>query len=336
MAAALLIALPIYGGLRLRALDRELASAPEIRVGLLQPVLDPLVKDERFLDLLEETRAFVDGTRPDLMVWPEGMAPLPYIVADGVDPLAAIRRKHGGDLFDRVAVPIVIGGFGFWGPKERFSNTAAYILPSSAADRVRLYHKNKLLIFGERIPLEEHLPRWFRESVAVGTQKAGEGCPVMPLEAAGRPPARFRILICYEAVLQDYVRPLAEEREVDFLVNITEDLWYGRSLSSHTGQHESVLVLRAVENRMPIVRCTNAGPSEVIDAAGRRRERFEPFQRRLGVLGARIGGLGSVYKSGGHWFATLALGAGLGACCWRLFARRRSAAAESDARASQH
>jgi apolipoprotein N-acyltransferase len=53
----------------------------------------------------------------------------------------------------------------------------------------------------------------------------------------------------------------------DFLVNISNDAWFGDSPAPY--QHAMASVFRAVENRVPVVRATNTGYSCFISAEGR-------------------------------------------------------------------
>jgi apolipoprotein N-acyltransferase len=52
----------------------------------------------------------------------------------------------------------------------------------------------------------------------------------------------------------------------DFLVNITNDAWYGPT--SAPAQHLAQGVFRAVENRVPIVRAANTGISALVAPDG--------------------------------------------------------------------
>jgi apolipoprotein N-acyltransferase len=56
----------------------------------------------------------------------------------------------------------------------------------------------------------------------------------------------------------------------DFLVNITNDGWFGESAAQW--QHAFAAAFRAVENRVPLVRCSNNGLTCWFDAWGRMRE----------------------------------------------------------------
>jgi apolipoprotein N-acyltransferase len=67
----------------------------------------------------------------------------------------------------------------------------------------------------------------------------------------------------------------------EYLVNITNDAWFGKSAASY--QHISMASLRAVENRTPIVRAANTGISGIIDATGEIRNTTELFTREFVV-----------------------------------------------------
>ena len=71
------------------------------------------------------------------------------------------------------------------------------------------------------------------------------------------------------------------------LVNITNDVWFGR-----TGQQEQHLdeaVFRTVENRRPLVRCANTGVTAFVDTTG----------RVTNIL--RAPGSGSIFTTGILW-----------------------------------
>ena len=78
-------------------------------------------------------------------------------------------------------------------------------------------------------------------------------------------------LICYEDMFPQLARR-AVRGDTDFLVNLTNDGWFGQS--AEQWQHMAGAVFRAVENGVPLVRCCNNGVTCWIDAQGRVREIF--------------------------------------------------------------
>ncbi len=73
------------------------------------------------------------------------------------------------------------------------------------------------------------------------------------------------MLICYESIFADLARGY-RRGGADFLVNITNDAWYGRTAGPY--QHLTHLVMRAIETRMGIARAANSGISATVDPLG--------------------------------------------------------------------
>ena len=88
-----------------------------------------------------------------------------------------------------------------------------------------------------------------------------------------------------------------------FLVNITNDAWFGQSAASY--QHMAMGALRAVENRVPIVRAANTGISGVIDPDGRLRDTTRLFVKDLVIadIEPRAEGALSLYARVGDVFS---------------------------------
>jgi len=80
----------------------------------------------------------------------------------------------------------------------------------------------------------------------------------------------FLPLICYESLLPDHVRSFftnPEMRNPDFIVNITQDGWYGKTVETY--QHFELARVRAVETRRALARSVNNGAAGFVDLAGR-------------------------------------------------------------------
>jgi apolipoprotein N-acyltransferase len=94
--------------------------------------------------------------------------------------------------------------------------------------------------------------------------------------------SRFGVLICFESIFSGLSRGYRLQG-ADFLVNITNDAWFGRegwwwSLSGALWQHPSHLVLRAIENRVGIARVGNTGISATLDPLGRVHDATQLFK----------------------------------------------------------
>ncbi|MBN1534307.1 MAG: apolipoprotein N-acyltransferase, partial [Spirochaetes bacterium] len=99
-------------------------------------------------------------------------------------------------------------------------------------------------------------PRDFEKGFPADRAFAADGC--------------FIPLICFESLLPDHVRSFFTapgNANPDFIVNITQDGWYGRTVETY--QHFELARVRAVETRRALVRSVNNGAAGFVDLAGR-------------------------------------------------------------------
>jgi apolipoprotein N-acyltransferase len=115
--------------------------------------------------------------------------------------------------------------------------------------------------FGEYVPYQTVLFFVSQVVQAVGAMEAGTEATVFAL-----PGGRFGVLVCYEGIFPPVARAMVRGG-ADFLVNVTNDAWYGPT--SAPAQHLAQGVFRAIENRVPIVRAANTGISALIASDGR-------------------------------------------------------------------
>ena len=86
----------------------------------------------------------------------------------------------------------------------------------------------------------------------------------------------------------------------DVLVNISNDAWYGRTSAPY--QHLAMAAVRAVENRVPLVRSTNTGISAFVDPTGRIHDPTPLFEEAAVVANVDIVEGGSLYTRIGDAF----------------------------------
>jgi len=192
----------------------------------------------------------------DLVVWPETALPFYFQEPStlSVNVKQAIREA---------ATPLLTGtpAYTFDATKQTFLQHNRAVLLDGAARTLGRYDKEHLVPFGEYVPLDKLLP--FVKKLAQG---AGDFVPGLALEPLATGPLKLGVLICYETIFPE----LANARVAagaNILVNISNDAWFGRSSSPF--QHLQMSVLRAVEQRRTLVRCTNTGISAFIGPRGR-------------------------------------------------------------------
>jgi apolipoprotein N-acyltransferase len=144
------------------------------------------------------------------------------------------------------------------GDDGRLYNTA-FLLGRDGRIQGR-YDKRHLVPFGEYVPL--HQVFFFLDKLVVGIGDFGWGQRATVFSLNG---ARFSVMICYEAIFPDEVREFVRDG-AEFLVNITNDAWFGRS--GAPSQHLAMAAMRAVENGMYLVRAANTGITAVVAPTG--------------------------------------------------------------------
>ncbi len=122
------------------------------------------------------------------------------------------------------------------------------------------FDKAHLVPFGEYMPLRHYLPVG---AIAGNGAEFSAGPGPRTLHLGGLPP--FSPLICYEVIFPAAV--LDPQDRPQWLLNLTNDAWYGRTAGPH--QHFAISRTRAVEEGMPLVRSAQTGISGVVDSYGR-------------------------------------------------------------------
>jgi len=137
-----------------------------------------------------------------------------------------------------------------------------------------VYNKQKLVPFGEYIPLESWLRgliRFFDLPMSDFT-KGSKNQPLLTVRGFKVSP-----YICYELVYPDFVAKRAHLAA--FLVTISDDSWFGHSLGPL--QHLQMAQMRALENARYLVRATNNGISAIINPHGAILKQSPQFQKAV-------------------------------------------------------
>ena len=132
------------------------------------------------------------------------------------------------------------------------------------------YDKRQLVPFGEYLPLRPLLGG-ILGGLVPGDFKPGKSPGVFSL---AKPPLKLAPLICFEDTRGDITREQVQ-LGAHLLVNLTNDGWFGHT--AELDQHMNDAVFRCIENRRPMVRCTNNGITASVDSFGRVERWLEPF-----------------------------------------------------------
>lgn len=197
----------------------------------------------------------------DFIIWPE--AAIPQIYQEALPWLTMMHEKaqqHNSVIITGIpsAISAVDGSF-------RYHNSIIALgtsTPPAVPDQPGIvYHKQRMVPFGEYLPLEfllGDLVDLFRLPVAgFSAGPAGQS----PLIAGS---TRLAPSICYEIVYPGLVAQLA--KDAGMMVTISNDSWFGRSIGPL--QHLQMARMRAIENGRYLIRATNNGVSALIGPKG--------------------------------------------------------------------
>ena len=194
-----------------------------------------------------------------LVVWPESA--FPFILTDQPD---AIARLSDTLLLGETLLAGAARAEGERGSERLFYNSLLVIGEDGTILDAR--DKVHLVPFGEYLPFQAEL-----ESLGISqlTQLPGgftAGADRSPVTLASG--LSFLSLICYEIIFQDEIEDFDRSGgRPGFLLNVTNDAWYGRTPGPH--QHARHAQASAVAFGLPLVRAANTGISFVTDASGR-------------------------------------------------------------------
>lgn len=290
IAACLVFLFLFYGIFRLN----NIFTGEVLRVAVIQGNIPQVKKwDSGFKDqilnkyeLLTKTAA---SGKIDLIIWPETSVPgFVESEKDLLDRMTSLAKS--------VSTPILAGT-----PREdrkfkdRYYNSA--VLFYSDGKITGRYDKIHLVPFGEYIPFRGAFSFVEKFStMPIGDFSRGRDYTVfgyfvkrsakdkdISLKLIKK--VRFSCLICFEDIFGDLTREFVKRGAV-FLVNITNDAWFGKSSAAY--QHAQNSVFRAVENRVNVVRAANTGLSCFIDQKGRIESAVEAGGENLFIDGFNI------------------------------------------------
>lgn len=255
---AVLTGLIVIFGVGVLSAKTEWTSSRDVQIPitLVQPDI-PLrdkwnpAKTKGILEALESNSQ--NAWQPGLLIWPE--AAIPY-----TGPSAEPYIDFLDELSGQSDTAMITGLLTYDYEQNRYLNS---IVGLGSADNI--YHKQRLVPFGEYVPLEN----WLR-----GTMKFFD-LPMSVISAgpAYQSPLQFNYqgqtfglapAICYEIAYTDLVRSLA--KEADMLVTLSNDAWFGASIGPW--QHMQIAQARALENQKPLARVTNNGITGLVNHHG--------------------------------------------------------------------
>lgn len=262
LPALILLLCWVYGFLIIPS-SSDVIQLPSVRMAVIQANIKQDVKWEQtkqfeILDKYGRLSRVAAKEGAAVVVWPETAVPgyLKY-------QLGLLFRVKNVARVNKVW--LITGGPDF--KDENYYNSVFLISPDG--EIAGQYNKIHLVLFGEKIPLRKTLSKFFKIFNELGDYTPGDKISLLET-----PFGRVGAEICFESLFPDLFRRFVKDG-AEIMINVTEDGWYGPT--SAPGQHFSVNVFRAVENRVSVVRAANTGISGFIDPYGHRRKISDIF-----------------------------------------------------------
>lgn len=236
----------------------RLSEQPPLAVSLIQGNIPQDKKWETemkdyTLNLYPELSAPAWGK--ELVIWPEAAVPaFQHEVQAYLNELGTIARVKNSTLI--TGIPVVETTF-----SESQTSSAYYNSIIALGEGSGVYHKQKLVPFGEYVPLEKWLRGlmpFFNLPMSGFNRGSSHQAPLLAGDVQIAP------FVCYEIVYPDLV--VSSARNVDILLTLSNDAWFGESIGPL--QHFQMARMRALESGKYLLRGTNNGLTGIIGHKG--------------------------------------------------------------------
>lgn len=189
----------------------------------------------------------------DLIVWPETAVP---VLKEYAEDYLAEMATFANSRHSALITGVPIRQLNERGEKRYYNGITA------TGQGHGTYLKQKLVPFGEYVPLQEQL-RGLIAFFNLPMSDFARGPAEQPLlQAKGYSIATY---ICYEVVYPDFAAGLAAQSNI--LLTVSNDTWFGSSIGPL--QHLQMAQMRALEGGRWMIRATNNGMTVVIDPFGK-------------------------------------------------------------------
>ena len=196
-------------------------------------------------------------TKPTIFLWPEGIIPDSYL-GDMSIYKNLFLNNFGEDDF----IIMGLNSMETKNDKDLIFNSMAIF--NNKLELIAHYNKVNLVPFGEFTPLENIFSLIGLKTVTNNHQSFSSGKTRIPLNIKNNKiDLNLLPLICYEII---YSGKLSKDNNFDYIINISEDGWFGNSVGPK--QHFSHSIFRSIESGKYIIRSANNGVSAIINPIG--------------------------------------------------------------------
>ena len=289
----LLIGISLVGWARVKSI-KETQKDKNINVVIVQPNIDPNIKwheKKRIISFMDSLHHEAANLNPDIIIFPETALPS-YLTRDHE------TRNMLQSTVDKYNIPLLTGTINIKidNKIKNYYNSAMLLKPKSD---YMLYSKIHLVPFAEYdlFPDIFHPLTWLNINIDRGSFKSGEDYKIFNWGNVS-----FSDLICYESSMPGIVREFVSKGS-ELLIIQANDAYLGNSYGPH--QHFELARLRAIENRIPVLRSANTGISGVIRLDGTIQRKIGLDKQLVFKENIKIRKSGSIYTLYGDVFAVV-------------------------------
>ena len=234
--------------------------------------ISPNISLDRFYSKQEELRIINElielsaptKTEPTIFLWPEGIIPDSYL-----NDMIVYKDLFLNSFGENDLIVMGLNSREIKNYEYMYFNSMAIF--NSNLDIIASYNKVNLVPFGEFIPFESILSLIGLKTVTNNYQSFSSGKTRTPLNVKNsKIDLNLLPLICYEII---YSGKLSRDNNFDYIINISEDGWFGNSIGPK--QHFSHSIFRSIESGKYIIRSTNNGISAIINPLGVAEQKVE-------------------------------------------------------------
>ena len=190
-------------------------------------------------------------------LWPEGIIPNTYL-----DELKLYKQLYNENFSKNHLIGFGISSRLLVNEKYKYFNSLS--LFDNELNLLQSYNKVNLVPFGEFLPFENFLHKIGIKIITnnISSFTKGDERKIFHVKSKFQE-MKFLPLICYEII---YTGNLTKDNNYDFIVNISEDGWFGKSIGPK--QHFAHSIFRAIETGKYVIRSANNGMTAIINPLG--------------------------------------------------------------------
>ena len=258
----------IFGNLKYNQFNNLAGTKNNFTIRVVSPniSLDRFYSNRDELKIIKELilLSSPEKKEPIIFLWPEGIISDSYL-----SEMDMHKKLFSNNFGDDDLIIMGLNSVETKNSENLFFNSIAVF--NNKLDLIQSYNKVNLVPFGEFTPYERVLSLIGLKTVTNDYQSFSKGSNSQALSIKNdKIELKLLPLICYEII---YSNRLFQDKNFDYIINISEDGWFGNSIGPK--QHFVHSIFRSIESGKYVIRSANNGISAIINPIGVIEEKVE-------------------------------------------------------------